>query len=90
MRIRTTTAPHATPPPNPYKYSNIQQSWRVARGDSAPLSVTGLLSGGVWIRVYGGLVVTDRGSGADLEPDATDAIPLAALRHVSTVGQVRA
>ena len=51
MRIRTTTAPHATPPPNPDKYSNIQQSWRVARGDSAPLSVTGLLSGGVRIRV---------------------------------------
>jgi hypothetical protein len=60
------------------------EAWRVPRTDSVHLSVTGLLPGGVTVRVYGALPVTDRGPGADLEPDATTTLPLATLRHLAT------
>jgi hypothetical protein len=61
--------------------------WRVPRGDSVHLSVAGLLSGDVAIRVYGGLLDSD-GMGADLAPDATTTLPLATLRHLAVPGQV--
>jgi hypothetical protein len=60
------------------------EAWRVPRTDSVHLSVTGLLPGGATVRVYGALPVTDRGPGADLEPDATTTLPLATLRHLAT------
>jgi hypothetical protein len=63
--------------------------WRVPRGDSVSLSVTGLLPGGAAVLVYGGFAATDRGLGADLAPDATTTIALAVLRHAATEGEVR-
>jgi hypothetical protein len=66
------------------------EAWRVPRGDSVHLSVTGLLPGDVTVLVYGGVGVTDHGLGADLTPDAATTIPLAALRHAVTVEEVRA
>jgi hypothetical protein len=61
------------------------QAWRVPRGDSVHLAVTGLLPGGASILVYGGQWATHRGLGADLAPDATTAIPLPMLRHAAIV-----
>ena len=66
------------------------QAWRVPAGDSVHLSVTGLLAGGASVLVYGGLWAQHRGLGADLAPDATTTIPLAALRHAASVEEVSA
>jgi hypothetical protein len=66
------------------------QAWRVPQGDSVHLSVTGLLTCGASVLVYGGLWANHSGLGADLAPDATTTIPLAALRHAATVEEVRA
>jgi hypothetical protein len=66
------------------------KAWRVPRGDSVHLSVTGLLPGGASVLVYGGLWGTPRGLGADLPPDAATTIPLQMLRHAATVEEVRA
>jgi hypothetical protein len=67
------------------------QAWRVPEGDSVHLSVTGLLHGGAFILVYGGLWPTHRGLSADLAPDATTTIPLPMLRHAAiVVEEVRA
>jgi hypothetical protein len=63
------------------------EAWRVPEGDSVHLSVTGLLSGGAAVQVYGGMRVTDRGLGADLAPNATRTLLLATLRYLSTSGQ---
>jgi hypothetical protein len=66
-------------------------AWRVPHGDSAHLSVTGLLPRGIAVQIYGGIwVVTEPGLGADLAPNATTTIPLAALRHAATAGRVTA
>ncbi|HWR48580.1 MAG TPA: hypothetical protein VN327_13360 [Pseudonocardiaceae bacterium] len=62
--------------------------WRVPRGDSVHLSVIGQLAGGLTIRVYGGLPLTARGIGADLAPGGRKTMPLAALRHLATPGEV--
>ncbi len=61
--------------------------WRLPQGDSVHLSVTGLLSGGAAVQVYGVMRVTDRGLGADLAPSATRTLPLATLHHLATPGQ---
>lgn len=66
------------------------RAWRVPRGDSVHLSVTGLLPDGATVLVYGGLWGRNRSLGADLAPDATKSIPLAALRHAATEVEVRA
>jgi hypothetical protein len=66
------------------------EAWRVPHGDSVHLSVTGRLPGGACIRVYGGMPFTKRGLGTDLAPDATTTIPLAALRHLTTLGEAHA
>ncbi len=64
------------------------EAWRVPRGDSVHLSVTGRLPGGALIRVYGATgAVTGRDLGVDLAPDATTTILLAALRHATTPGE---
>ena len=54
------------------------------------LSVTGQLTHGARIRVYGAMPFTGCGIGADLAPDATTTILLATLRHVSTPKEVTA
>jgi hypothetical protein len=55
------------------------------------LSITGLLPGGTTVLVYGGLADTPLSLGADLAPNASTPIPLAALRHtVTTEGEVSA
>jgi hypothetical protein len=64
--------------------------WRVPRGDAVHLSVTGLLPCGAAVLVYGGLAATPRGLGADLAPNATTTIPLAALRHTATAQEMSA
>jgi hypothetical protein len=51
------------------------------------LSVTGLLSGGATVEIYGALPVTDHGPGAELAPGATTTVTLAILRHLATPGQ---
>ncbi len=61
------------------------QAWRVPSGHSVHLSVTGQLTRGARMRVYGAMPFIGGGIGADLAPDATTTtILLAALRHVST------
>jgi hypothetical protein len=52
------------------------------------LSVIGLLPGGLTVLVYGGLDAADRGPGADLAPNTSTTIPLAALRHM--LGEMKA
>ena len=66
------------------------QAWRVPSGHSVHLSVTGQLTRGARIRVYGAMPFTGCGLGADLAPDATTTILLTALRHVSTLREVTA
>jgi hypothetical protein len=66
------------------------EAWRVPPGDSVHLSVTGQLHGDAYIRVYGGMPFTECGIGAELTPDTTATILLAALRHVSTPEEVTA
>ncbi|MGB9281344.1 MAG: hypothetical protein WCB57_14865 [Pseudonocardiaceae bacterium] len=63
------------------------EMWRVPQGDSVHLSVTGLLSSGAAVRVYGGVRVTDRGLGADLDSDTTTTLRLTTLRHLANPGQ---
>ncbi len=65
------------------------QSWRLPRGDSVHLSVTGLLPGGASVLIYGGTWGTHRALGADLAPEATTTIPLSLLRHAATIEEVR-
>ena len=60
-------------------------AWRVPRGDSVHLSVTGLLPHGVSVLVYGGLWDTHHPLGADLPPGVSTTLPLTALRHTATV-----
>jgi hypothetical protein len=57
------------------------QAWRVPSGHSVHLSVTGQLTRGARIRVYGGMPFTGCGIGADLAPDATITVSVPALRH---------
>lgn len=66
------------------------QAWRVPRGDSVHLSVTGLLPGGGTVLIYGALQTATSALGADLAPNATTTIPLTALRHAVTRGEARA
>jgi len=63
---------------------------RVPRGESVHLSVTGLFPDGVSVLVYGAMPVPEHGLGADLAPNATTTIPLAALRCATTLREVRA
>jgi hypothetical protein len=52
------------------------------------VSVTGQLTGGACMRVYCGMPFTGCGIDADLAPDATTTILLAALRHETTLKEV--
>jgi hypothetical protein len=64
------------------------EAWRVPSRDYVHLSVIGQLSGGVSIRVHGGVPFTEHGIGGDLAPDASTTVPLAVLRAQATVGKV--
>jgi hypothetical protein len=64
------------------------EAWRVPRGDSLHLSVTGRLSGGVLVQVYGSLPFTPRGIGATLAPGASTTVSWAVLRERATPGEV--
>jgi hypothetical protein len=64
------------------------EAWRVPNGDCVHLSVIGRLLGGVSVRVYGGVPVTEHGIGADLAPDTSTTVPLAVLRERATQGEV--
>jgi hypothetical protein len=63
------------------------EAWRVPRGDTVHLSVTGRLPGGTAVLVYGGLRIMDLSLSAGLEPGATTTVTLATLRHLATPGQ---
>jgi hypothetical protein len=65
-------------------------AWRVPSGHSVHVSVTGQLTRGARIRVYGGVPFTGCGIGTDLAPDAATTISLLALRHVTTLREVTA
>jgi hypothetical protein len=52
--------------------------------------VTGLLPGGATVLIYGGMGTATSGLGADLTPNAARTIPLAALRHETTLGEAKA
>jgi hypothetical protein len=62
--------------------------WRVPAGDCLHLTVTGQLPGGVTVEVYGGMPFTGRGIGAELVPQSTTTVPLAALRAMATPDEV--
>jgi hypothetical protein len=64
------------------------EAWRVPQGDSLHLTVTGELSEGIQIQVYGSLPFTERGIGATLAPGANTTLPLAVLRERATPGEV--
>ena len=64
------------------------EAWRVPRGDSVHLSVTGRLSGGVLVEVYGGLAFVEYGVGCALAPGARTTVPLSVLREWATPGEV--
>jgi hypothetical protein len=64
------------------------EAWRVPRGDSLHLSVTGRLSEGIPVQVYGSLPFTPRGIGADLAPGASTTVSWAFLRERATPGEM--
>lgn len=64
------------------------QAWRVPRGDTVHLSITGRLPGGTEVLVYGGVPVTDLRLCADLAPGAKQTLTLAALRCLAIPGLV--
>jgi len=64
------------------------QAWRAPAGDSVHLSVSGQLPGDVTVCVYSGVSCTPHGIGADLTPRGRKTVPLAALRHLATPGEV--
>jgi hypothetical protein len=64
------------------------EAWRVPSGDSVHLSVIGRLSGGVLVRVYGGMPFTEHAPGCDLAPDATTTVALTVLQEQTTVEEV--
>jgi hypothetical protein len=65
------------------------EAWRDPQGDGVHLSVTGLLSSGATVEIYGALPATDLVPGADLAPGATTTVTLATLRHLATPGLPR-
>ena len=64
------------------------EAWRVPNGHSIHLSITGQLSGGVNVHVYGGVPVTAHSPGGDLAPGTTAPVSLAILRHLAAPGDV--
>jgi hypothetical protein len=93
MRIRTTTGPGASPHPMSITTAidnKVQSDHGWAPSPPATVSMTGLLPGGAAVLVSGRPQVTPGGLGADVAPDATNTIPLAAPRQATTDGEVSA
>lgn len=66
------------------------EAWRVSDGRSVHLSVTGRLSGGTAVRVYGGVWFPACGLGAALSPGERTPVLLGALRSVASLAEVAA
>jgi len=64
------------------------EAWRVPQGDSLHLTVTGQLSEGIQIQVYGSLPFTQHGITADLAPGDSKTVPWAVLRERAAPGEV--
>jgi hypothetical protein len=64
------------------------EAWRVPRGDSLHLAVTGRLPEGIQVQVYGSLPYTPHGIGATLALGASTTLPLVVLRERTTPGEV--
>jgi hypothetical protein len=64
------------------------EAWRVPRGDSVHLSITGRLPCGTEVLIYDVVPVTDLRLSADLAPGAKSTLPLATLRSLATPGLV--
>ena len=64
------------------------EAWRVPRGDRLHLTVTGRLSSGDHIEVYGGVTFTEHGIGSALAPGARTTVPLPVLRERANPGEV--
>ena len=66
------------------------QAWQVPHGDSVHLSITGSMTAGAPVLVYGGLPTNRGGLGTDLTPSTTTTVPLAALRYAATTQEAGA
>jgi hypothetical protein len=64
------------------------ETWRVPNGYSMHLAAMSQLPNGTTVWIYGDLPLLHYGLGADLAPDASTTIPLGALRHLATLGEV--
>jgi hypothetical protein len=64
------------------------EAWRVPRGDSVHLSITGRLPCGTEVLIYDAVPVSDFRLGADPAPGARATLPLATLRHLAIPGLV--
>lgn len=64
------------------------EAWRTQPGDRIQLSVTGRLTDGHPVRIYGGLPHRPHGIGGHLDPGETAPVPLLALRHLADLGEV--
>jgi hypothetical protein len=62
------------------------EAWRVPRGDSVHLSITGRLPSGTDVLIYDAIPVTHLRLGADLPPGTRSPLTLATLRHLATPG----
>ncbi|MDQ3763150.1 MAG: hypothetical protein M3460_16340 [Actinomycetota bacterium] len=66
------------------------EHWRAPGSTSVHQPVIGLRPDGVPIPIYPRPIPTSHGFGADHEPNTTDTIPLAVLRHLGIAGEVSA
>jgi len=63
------------------------QTWRPSHGGSVDLSITGVLSDGVVVRISSHLPFARGGIGGDLAPGASKVVPLALLRQWADPGE---
>jgi hypothetical protein len=66
------------------------QTWRPPHGDTMDLSITGVLSDGIVVRISGHLPFARGGIGGDLAPGASKAVPLVLLRQWADPGEASA
>jgi len=64
------------------------EAWRVRCGDSLHLTVTGRLSEGTQVQVYGSMPFAEHGIGCELAPGASSTVSWAVLRERATPGEV--
>jgi hypothetical protein len=63
------------------------QTWRPSHGGAVDLSIIGVLSDGVGVRISGHLPFARGGIGGDLVPGASKAVPLVLLRQWADLGE---